>query len=284
MQSYFLGANTRAGFFSLYDSFPPDRDAFLHIIKGGPGTGKSSFMRAIAGAAEERGLEVHRVYCSGDPDSLDGLYLPELRLAWVDGTAPHVREPALFGVDGDYLNLTEFFAQPFTEEEKLQLLHLQTAYREQYRTAYGLLSACSLPGAPYPPEMRSLPRRFLSAVSCLGRVRAPGALDGWKCREQTQEELSAAMEQLRKSGREGILCLSPLDPRQAETLLIPEEKTALLLPLSPSGESAEKLNEAYRTLQKAKELHDRMESLVRPHMDFRGLTSLTAQTIRGLFP
>ena len=106
MKSYFLGANSRAGFFSLYDEFPPD-GAYLHIIKGGPGTGKSTLLKTIAAAAEARGLEVQRVLCSGDPDSLDGVYVPALGSAWADGTAPHVLEPRLFGVTGDYLNRSD---------------------------------------------------------------------------------------------------------------------------------------------------------------------------------
>ena len=56
MQDYFLGANSAEGFTSLYGGFPPGPGAFLHILKGGPGTGKSSMLRAIAAAANERGL------------------------------------------------------------------------------------------------------------------------------------------------------------------------------------------------------------------------------------
>ena len=61
IQRYFLGANAEDGFHSLYGGFPPGPDAFLHIIKGGPGTGKSSFMRAIGRAAEQR--LSHCVFC-----------------------------------------------------------------------------------------------------------------------------------------------------------------------------------------------------------------------------
>ena len=56
---YFLGANSRRGFYSLYDSFPPGEGSFLHIIKGGPGNGKSGFMRRLAVAAEDEGGGVH---------------------------------------------------------------------------------------------------------------------------------------------------------------------------------------------------------------------------------
>ena len=91
--SYFLGANTRSGFYSLYDGFPSGEDTFLHIIKGGPGNGKSRFMRRIGAAAESHGLDVEYVLCSGDPDSLDAVVIPDLKTALVDGTAPHAIVP-----------------------------------------------------------------------------------------------------------------------------------------------------------------------------------------------
>jgi len=91
---FFLGANSGDGFHSLYDSFVDCAEGdFLWVIKGGPGCGKSSFMRHIARAAENAGCEVEYILCSGDPDSLDGIYLRDLRTAYVDGTAPHVTAP-----------------------------------------------------------------------------------------------------------------------------------------------------------------------------------------------
>ena len=47
-------------------------------------------MRRVGQAAEERGYQVEYIVCSGDPDSLDGVVLPQLQTAIVDGTAPHV--------------------------------------------------------------------------------------------------------------------------------------------------------------------------------------------------
>ena len=71
--SYFLGANTASGFLSLYDGFCRGEGDYLRIVKGGPGTGKSGFMRAIGREAAKRGLDVEYVRCSGDPASLDGV-------------------------------------------------------------------------------------------------------------------------------------------------------------------------------------------------------------------
>ena len=130
--NYFLGANSCRGFYSLYGSFPPEEDSFLHIIKGGPGNGKSGFMRRLAAAAEEKGLEVETVLCSGDPDSLDGIYIPALGQAWCDGTAPHVAEPAAFAVDADYVNLGVFCHLPLSSSDGEQVQGLNRAYKALY--------------------------------------------------------------------------------------------------------------------------------------------------------
>ena len=63
---YFLGANSPAGFYSLYDHLlPPERARAIYILKGGPGCGKSTLMRKIGAWAEESGLETEYILCSG---------------------------------------------------------------------------------------------------------------------------------------------------------------------------------------------------------------------------
>ena len=156
MQRYFLGANSARGFASLYEHFPPEGDVYLHIIKSGPGTGKSGFMKAIARAAQERGLDVHCVLCSGDPDSLDGVYIPALGQAWMDGTAPHVREPAFFGVDSDYVNLGRFFADGLSAEEKQHIRELTARCKSEYSEAYRALSSAAALLPPLFPAAEAL--------------------------------------------------------------------------------------------------------------------------------
>ena len=46
------------------------------IIKGGPGVGKSTLMKKAGVHYEEEGMEVHYYHCSGDPDSVDAVYVP----------------------------------------------------------------------------------------------------------------------------------------------------------------------------------------------------------------
>ena len=284
MEQYFLGANSRSGFASLYDSFPPGKDDYLHVIKGGPGTGKSSFLKAIARTAEARGMEVHRVLCSGDPDSLDGVYLPERKTAWVDGTAPHVCEPRLFGVTGDYINLTAFFARPFDEAERQKLLALQAENRDRVAAAYRLLRLCRGGGAEETALLsRPISRRFCSAVSCKGYIPAEETLQSWKLQPLHAEAFRDALETLSQGEDEAILGLSPLEPEKIEALLLPRERLAYVLPFQPDAECEKHLHAACKALKEAKVLHDEMEALYRPHMDFSALDTFTQQTLNALF-
>ena len=88
----FLGANSGEGFYSLYDQLLNARFDDLLVIKGGPGCGKSSFMRAVAKELAAAGHDPIYVNCSGDPDSLDAALFPALRVGLVDGTSPHESE------------------------------------------------------------------------------------------------------------------------------------------------------------------------------------------------
>ena len=174
-ESYFLGANSRAGFVSLYRPFCAAPGDFLHVVKGGPGTGKSSFMRRIAAAARERGLDVETVLCSGDPDSLDGVYIPALRLGWADGTAPHTMDPAHFGADGDYVDLGRFCRLPLPEAARERVRELTAAYRGRYAAAYRWLAAAGdldeAARAELPPEAEQKLRRRLRGILQRGAGR-----------------------------------------------------------------------------------------------------------------
>ena len=104
---FFYGACTSDGFVSHFDGLLRQAK-HVTVLKGGCGCGKSTLMRAVAAAAEQRGLDVELGLCSSDAGSLDAVYLPALSTAYADGTAPHVLEPRLCGGSMNYLNFGEF--------------------------------------------------------------------------------------------------------------------------------------------------------------------------------
>ena len=110
--AYFAAANSCDGFYSRFPVlFDPHSGEWqkIYIIKGGPGTGKSSFMKRAAEHAEKKGLHVERYYCSADPRSLDGIRIPQIGTAMLDGTAPHTVDPVCPGAVEEIINMGMFF-------------------------------------------------------------------------------------------------------------------------------------------------------------------------------
>lgn len=103
---YFLGANSGGGFHSLYEGWMEEiASGVCYVLKGGPGCGKSSLMKRVGERLHASGYEAEYIWCSGDPDSLDGIRFPEKGVEIADGTAPHVRvtrghfRPCNFGTE-----------------------------------------------------------------------------------------------------------------------------------------------------------------------------------------
>lgn len=105
----FPGANTPQGFYSLYDHiFPVDANK-VFIIKGGPGVGKSTFMRKISDDLVKLGHDIEHHHCSADNNSLDGIYVPAASIALIDGTAPHVVDPKHPGAVEEIIHLGDYW-------------------------------------------------------------------------------------------------------------------------------------------------------------------------------
>lgn len=139
---YFLGANTPGGFTSLYHEITdPDVFRTVYILKSGPGSGKSTLMRKVERLAREAGHPTVEILCSGDPDSLDGVILPDLQAAVVDGTAPHVIEPSCPGVVERYIDLSFAYDRPSLQPHKDAIRAAFSTCQGHYRRAYRCLGA-----------------------------------------------------------------------------------------------------------------------------------------------
>ncbi len=138
---FFLGANSEEGFFSLYDQLLGGRLDDLMILKGGPGCGKSTFMRRMGAAMERAGERVVYINCSGDPDSLDAAIFLDRNAAIVDGTSPHVLEPTYAVASERYVDLTRFYDVDAAKARRAEIVALSDEYRAHYRSAYRILRA-----------------------------------------------------------------------------------------------------------------------------------------------
>ncbi len=143
--AYFAASNSAKGFFSYYPTcFDSTRVKRLYAVKGGPGTGKSRFLREVAHSGENAGWLCEYIYCSSDADSLDGIILTkdENCIALLDATAPHVYEPTHPGVREEIINLGVFWNGELlaSRADEIEALTAQksAAYRRAYRYLCGV--------------------------------------------------------------------------------------------------------------------------------------------------
>lgn len=135
MERYFLGNNTAYGFFGNYEDELKTKDKVI-LLKGGPGTGKSTILKRLVKQAEELGFDCELWYCSGDPKSLDGVFVKDLNAAVVDATAPHASGadlPVIKDVIVDLANsLKGDVLMPYADEIK----RLIKCKKQQFMRAY----------------------------------------------------------------------------------------------------------------------------------------------------
>lgn len=336
--AYFLGANSPAGFYSLYSELISPKDArAIYLLKGGPGCGKSTLMRRVADAAREAGLAVEIILCSGDPDSLDAVLLPELGVAVADATAPHVMEPKFPGVVERYVNLGDCCDHNALQPLREEIMACMVGYPECYSRAYRCLDASfelieDIRSTLLTPQLRQrlsrrargilrrelkskkteekgrVKQRFLSAVTHTGclclfetaQLQCPRVYVLQDSYALGHDLLAQLLTGAVEGGYDTVACPDPLSPDRLQHLLIPEMGLAFLssTPSLPyTGEYFRRIRldnvadtalvrgsrsrlrfalnissalkeEAVSSLAQAKRLHDELEALYNPHVNF----------------
>ncbi|RXT08113.1 PRK06851 family protein [Ammoniphilus sp. CFH 90114] len=137
--NYYAGGNTARGFKHFYDSNLQGLDR-LFILKGGPGTGKSSLMKSIAEKYSQQGYNLELLHCSSDNDSIDGVLIPGLKVGIVDGTAPHVIEPKAPGAVEQYVNLGSAWDVEKLFVHKNQIQKISAQVSTTFENAYSLFA------------------------------------------------------------------------------------------------------------------------------------------------
>ena len=124
---YFPGNNTPEGFFSYYSYILDPKEAKrIYCIKGGPGNGKSTFMRKIGEEFLDRGMNVDFLHCSSDSNSLDGIIIKNKRTAFIDATRPHVTDPINPGAVDEIINLGAMWKNSDLTAAKRDIIRLNS--------------------------------------------------------------------------------------------------------------------------------------------------------------
>ena len=140
--TFFLGANTPFGFHSLFRELYDPADGWrAYILKGGPGTGKSTFMKTVAARCEEAGVGYETIRCASDPNSLDAVRIESKKICIADGTAPHVLEPKCPGAVETVLDLSAFWDEAVLRENRGEILRLFAENASAHRKCVRFLQA-----------------------------------------------------------------------------------------------------------------------------------------------
>ena len=142
IRNIFPGGNTPEGFFSYYTYILGQQEANrILCLKGGPGVGKSTFMKKIGQHFAQKGEAVDFLWCSSDPDSLDGIVLRERKIAVIDATSPHVVDPVNPGAVDNIVHLGEFWDGEALKKCKSCVMESNARIKEWFSCAYGYLAA-----------------------------------------------------------------------------------------------------------------------------------------------
>lgn len=138
----FPGGNTSLGFFSYYDNIITQEEADkIFIIKGGPGVGKSTFMKRMGEKMQDMEYDVEYLHCSSDNNSLDGIKVPKLKIAFIDGTSPHIVDPKSPGAVDEILNFGEFWDEKGIRAHKDEIIQVNKEISYIFSRAYKYLKA-----------------------------------------------------------------------------------------------------------------------------------------------
>lgn len=315
----FLGANTPVGFISFFDElYNPYDNSSAYIIKGGPGTGKSTLMKKVADECRQKGLVTEKVYCSSDPDSLDGIIIPDLGISIADGTSPHTLEAKFPGACENIINTGEFWDKRKLKEkaDEIRSLTLENSIHHRrsvkYLAAAGSIAeeniritsayidrdkidsfALRFAMRELPQKKKSQPgkkmKRFISALTPKGKVFLDEGIKALASRIiSIDDEYSCASSLLTdrigeiavKNGYDVIFCHCPLKPRmQCEHIIIPEKNLALI-----TVRSAHKTKiESDRIIHSKRFLHDGInEHMTYLRFNRRLIRELTEEAIAAL--
>lgn len=144
---YFAAANSYNGFISFFDKvFSSENFDRVYVLKGGPGTGKSSFMKKISEALKQKCCNIEEIYCSSDPHSLDGIIAENngKRIAIIDGTSPHERDAVIPGAIDEIINLGDGWDSRWLTGKRDKIIELGKEKTNAYKCGYAYLKTAGV--------------------------------------------------------------------------------------------------------------------------------------------
>lgn len=277
---FFLGTNSPQGFVSRFDQLDyGDPQWHTFLIKGGPGCGKSSFMKRLASLFSERSPRMEEIACSSDPDSLDALILPEWKVSIADATAPHVLEPRYPALSESILSFGDFLdplkLKPYSET----IRRISQLTSKNYTQATNCLAAA---------------KSFLNdssrlEVSCLNLEKLSAYARHFAARHFPRRSASAGQEKVRflsSINSQGMTFLSDSIPSLCPKLCLICDDCGGAAPLFLSALRSHALENGYSPITCFCPLspHSKIDHLLLPELGIAFLTENRFHDLSGLQP
>lgn len=161
-QEYFLGTATPKGFYTDFADVISKDGYYTYILKGGPGTGKSTLMKKISEKFENSNKSLYR--CSSDINSLDAVLIEDKRIIVVDGTSPHTFDPVYPGVSQEIINLGRFWDKEYLLKHGKTISHLADENQKYHKSTRCYIEAIAAINSDiYKLAENSLDKNKLSA-------------------------------------------------------------------------------------------------------------------------
>lgn len=141
VRKLFPGGNTANGSFNYFNYMIPKNVNRIFCLKGGPGVGKSSFMKKIATEFINKNYDVELHYCPSDPSSLDGVVIKELGVVLLDATAPHIVDPKDPGAIDEIINFGDYWNVEGLEKNRDEIVECGKDISRSFKRAYKYLKA-----------------------------------------------------------------------------------------------------------------------------------------------
>ncbi len=112
----FTSSHTSQGFYTFIPELVNGLGK-VYILKGAPGSGKSTFIRLLGEVISQQGYDIEFWVSALDPVTPDGVFIPLLNAAVINGSLPRPIDPKYPGIRESIINLEEYWDNSIVEQK-----------------------------------------------------------------------------------------------------------------------------------------------------------------------
>lgn len=133
--NYYAGGNTAKGFYDLMESNLQGMNHII-ILQSGPDNAKSKIMKKLADIWGNKGFDLEIIHSASNTEAYDGVIIPQVKWAIIDGSKPYHIQPKAVGAIEQYMNLGSAWNTSLLINHREAILALESQKKEVIQLAY----------------------------------------------------------------------------------------------------------------------------------------------------